>query len=236
MLYLHEVHEVMGRHEDAFEAAYRDEWWPALGSGGDARLLYFLHHAHGTGVSYNVVTVTAIRDGGAWEALVRRIDAGDLAGVSEKLDGLRHDVTGKILVPLPWSPLQEVDLAQVPTEPGDREPSIFMEDTVWPYEGRLEEYVERSGSHYSAEMARAKEAGTSILSVDAAFRTAHGGGRRREIVLWQKVMKPKALTPLISREVPEQYKQAGGWMHDVLEVRDRWESRLLRSVRWSPWS
>ncbi len=235
MLYLHEVHEVIGRREDDFEAAFRDGFLPALARGDDARLLYFLHHAHGTGPSYRVVTITALRDGAAWEALVRRIDGGDLAKWAREVDDLRHDVTGKVLVPLPWSPLQQVDLSSVPTGPQDREPAVFMEDTVWPYEGKLEEYVERAGSHYSAEMARAKASGTSILSVDAAFRTAFASGRRREIVLWQKVTKPKALSPLISREVPAQYKQPGGWMHDALEIRDRWESRLLRSARWSPW-
>jgi hypothetical protein len=26
------------------------------------------------------------------------------------------------------------------------------------------------------------------------------------------------------------------WMHDALDLRDRWESRLLRAARWSPWS
>jgi hypothetical protein len=37
-------------------------------------------------------------------------------------------------------------------------------------------------------------------------------------------------------EVPEHYKAPGTWMHDALEVRDRWESRLLRTARWSPWA
>ena len=72
MLFLHETHQVIGRHEDASEVAFRYEWMPTLGRDDSARLLYFLHHAHGTGVSYNVITITAIRDGAAWEGLVRR--------------------------------------------------------------------------------------------------------------------------------------------------------------------
>ena len=235
MLFLHEVHEVIGQREDEFEAAFRDEWLPTLAVTDDARLLYFLHHAHGTGVSYNVVTITAIRDGAAWERLARRIDGGDLAKWAQRIDELRHDVTAKILVPLPWSPLQEVDLDSVPTAPASADLSLFMEDTVWPYEGGLETYVERSGAHYAGEMKRAKEGGHAILSVDASFRTAFGSHRRREIVLWQKIIRPEALRPLIQREVPEEYKQPGTWMHDALELRDRWESRLLRTASWSPW-
>ena len=73
MLFLHEIHEVAGAHEDAFEAAFRDVWLPALAQDADARLLYFLHHAHGSGPSYQVVTLTAIRDGAAWERLARRV-------------------------------------------------------------------------------------------------------------------------------------------------------------------
>ncbi len=235
MLFLHEVHEVIGRREDEFEAAFRDEWLSTLAATDDARLLYFLHHAHGTGVSYNVVTMTAIRDGAAWERLAQRIHGGDLAKWAQRIDDLRHDVTAKILVPLPWSPLQDVDLDSVPTAPVSADRSLFMEDTVWPYEGGLETYVERSGVHYAGEMERAKEGGRAILSVDASFRTAFGSHRRREIVLWQKIIRPEALRPLIEREVPEEYKRPGTWMHDALELRDRWQSRLLRTASWSPW-
>ena len=234
MLFLHEVHEVVGSREEAFEAAFRDRLLPALAGTDDARLLYFLHHAHGTGVSYNVVTVTALRDGAAWERLHGRLHGGDLRDWAESVDDLRHDATAKLLVPLPWSPLQEVDLGSVPAEPADRDPAIFMEDTVWPHEGKLAEYVEKSGSHYAAEMARRSDEGAAILEIQASFRTAYGAGRRREIVLWQKVVQPKALVPLIGREVPERYKQPGTWMHDALAVRDRWESKLLRTARWSP--
>lgn len=235
MLFLHEVHEVAGAREDAFEAALRDEWMPALARDGDARLLYFLHHAHGTGVSYNVVTVTAVADGAAWGRLADRVDRGDLAKLAQRLDELRHDVTAKLLVPLPWSPLQEVDLSSVSTEPAEREPAIFMQDTVWPHEGRLEEYVARSGSHYAKETERSESEGRALLQIQASFRSAFGSGRRREIVLWQKLVRPKGLRPLISMEVPEPYKAPGTWMHDALELRDRWESRLLRTARWSPW-
>jgi hypothetical protein len=233
LLFLHETHQVVGAREQGFEDAFRRGWLPLLGKGEDARLLYFLHHAHGTGVSYNVVTITALRDGAAWERLGRRVHAGDLAAWASDVDALRRDVRAKILVPLPWSPLQSVDLDVVPTSGEEHEASLFMEDTVEPYEGRLDEYIERSGSHYAREMKRADRA--LLLSVDASFRTAFGSHRRREIVLWQKVVQTRGLVPLLTREVPDEYKQPGTWMHDALALRDRWESKLLRTASWSPW-
>jgi len=235
MLMLHEVHEVVGAREQEFEEAFRRGWLPALAATPDARLLYFLHHAHGTGVSYNVVTLTALRDAAAWERLVRRIDGGDLAQWAQRTDEARHDVTAKLLIPLPWSPLRELDFAAVPVDGAEHEACVFMEDTVWPHEGRLEQYVERAGSHYAREMDEHAEQGSSILRIQASFRTALGTGRRREVVLWQKVVRPEALVPLVSREVPDRYKAPGRWLHDALEVRDRWQSRLLRTARWSPW-
>jgi hypothetical protein len=129
--------------------------------------------------------------------------------------------------------LQAVDLADVPTSGAEHELTVFMEDTVWPFEGKLEEYVERAGSHYAEEMKQAAD--QRLLTVDASFRTAFGSGRRREVVLWQKIVQPRGLRPLLTREVPEEYKRPGTWMHDALGLRDRWESRLLRSAAWSPW-
>jgi hypothetical protein len=235
LLFLHEIHEVVGAREEEFEASFRRTWLPALARDGDARLLYFLHHAHGSGPSYQVVTITAIRDGSAWERLAERVSGGDLAGWAQDLDRLRHDVSAKLLVPLPWSPLREVDLAAVPVADEEHDPTLFMEDTVWPFESQLEEYVRKSGSHYAAEMARAGAAGRSLLRVEAGFRTAFGSHRRREIVLWQKIVQPGLLKALLTREVPSEYKQPGSWMHDALALRDRWQSKLLRSARWSPW-
>ena len=71
MLFLHEVHQVAGLKEDEFEAAFREGWMPTLAKDDDARLLWYANHAVGSGVSYNVITVTALRDGAAWERLAR---------------------------------------------------------------------------------------------------------------------------------------------------------------------
>lgn len=78
MLLLHETHEAVGAREADFEAAYRDGWMPALACTDGARPLYFVRHAHGTGVSYNVFTVTLLRDGRAWDSLARELAGGAL--------------------------------------------------------------------------------------------------------------------------------------------------------------
>ncbi len=235
MLLIHEVHEVAGAHEQAFETAFREGFLPALAKTGDARLLYYLNHAVGSGPSYNVVTITAVRDGAAWDALAERVAAGDLRGWATEVDDLRHDVRAKALVPLPWSPLQEVDLTQVPCDGEEHPLSLFMEDTVWPYEGGLERYIEAAGSHYAAEMKERDREGVNVLRIEGSFRTRYGSHLRREVVLWQKITSPQMLQGLLTHEVPSRYKQPGYWMHDALEFRDRWQSKLLRSTAWSPW-
>jgi hypothetical protein len=235
MLLVHELHRVDGTKEEPFEAAFRDGWMPALAKTGDARLLYFLHHAVGTGPSYNVVTITALRDAAAWGRLAERVETGDLREWAVALDDLRHDVVAKFLTPLPWSPLSAIDLDAIPTDGREHELELFMEDTVWPYEGGLERYIEAAGSHYAEEMKQRRQEGGAMLQIEASFRTAFGSGQRREIVLWQKITNKKGLLGLLTREVPAKYKRPGLWMNDALALRDQWQSKLLRTSSWSPW-
>ena len=87
-----------------------------------------------------MVTITGITDGVAWERLVRRAQSGDLRPWMRELDNLRHEVTGKLLLPVAWSPLQTVDLTTVPTDGATHPLSLFMEDTGWPY-APLDDYI-----------------------------------------------------------------------------------------------
>jgi len=230
MLFLHEVHQVHGRDEEEFERAYRDGWMPALAAGDDARLLWFLHHAHGSGPAYNLVTITAVRDGAAWERLARRVDGGDLAAWARRLDELRYDVAAKVLVPVAWSPMSEVDLGSVPTTPVEHELAMYMEDTGWPHSA-VEDYTAFwEASYYEPMRAR----GGGLLEIEAVFRVAYGTGRRKEAVLMQKVTDHQGLLRLLTSEVPAPYRAPGTFMHEALAYRDRWESKLLRTSSWSP--
>jgi hypothetical protein len=234
MWLLHETHAVRGEAEAAFDAVLRDAWIPRVAETAGARVAWVLRHAHGTGPSYRIVTLTALEDAAAYAALAAGVARGGLREAALELDALRHDAEAKLLEPLPWSPLQRIDLAAVPASGAEHELTLYMEDTVWPHEGRLEEYVERSGAHYAREMAGHEQAGRAMLEVQGGFRTVFGSGRRREIVLWQKVVDPRLVLGLLTREVPPQLTAPGTWMHDALALRDQWQSRLLRTTRWSP--
>ena len=100
MLFVHEVHSVRGASEELFEEAMHDGWMRALAKTDDARLLWYCVQAHGTGPAYQVVTITAVRDGSAWEALARRVQSGDLRSWARHIDELRHQVDAKVLLPV----------------------------------------------------------------------------------------------------------------------------------------
>jgi hypothetical protein len=230
VLFVHEVHKVRGRAEDAFEAAFREGWMPTLGACDEARLLWYANQAHGSGPAYTVVTVTVVRDGPAWERLAVRIQKGDLKQWVRELDELRHDVEAKLLVPLGWSPLQDVDLDEVPVDGREHELTLYMEDTIWPYEHRFAEYIDRCGEVYAKSLDRPNP----LLTIEAAFQPALGSHVRREVTLMQRIHDPDALLKLLQTEIAPEYRRAGTWMHDALELRDEWTSRLLRTSSWSP--
>jgi hypothetical protein len=230
LLFIHEVHTVRGRAEDQFEAAFREGWMPMLGGGDEARLLWYANHAHGSGPAYTVVTVTAVRNGSAWERLARRVQKGDLAQWMRDVDELRRDVEAKLLVPLGWSPLQDVNFAEVPTDGREHELTLYMEDTMWPYEDKFLEYIDRCGEVYAKSLDRP----APLLTIDAAFQPAMGSHVRREVVLMQRIHQPDALLKLLQTEISPEHRGPGTWMHDALELRDRWTSRLLRTSAWSP--
>ncbi len=183
-----------------------------------------------------MVTVTALASLSAFAELNERVRRGDLRAWATEVDGLRYDAVAKVLEPVEWSPLRELDMEAVPVAELRDGPDLplFMEDTAWPHPGRLDDYLARAGSLYVETLRRAAEHGQNLLELVAAFTTMFGAGRQREVVLWQRVSRPELLGPLLSREVPASYRAPGTWMHDALELRDRWESRLLRLAPWSP--
>jgi hypothetical protein len=237
-LFVHETHRVVGREADRFEELFRDGWAAALATTSDARLLWFLHQAHGTGGSYTFVTITAAASPAALDDLARRVREGDLRAWAVEADSLRHESTAKVLEPAPFSPLTEVDLGAVPAASSTVAPDgslpLFMEDTAWPHRGRFDDYLQRAGTLYVETLRKAADRGPSLLELVAAFTPRFGSGRHREVVLWQRVTRSDLLVPLLTREIPPAYRASGTWMHDALDVRDQWESRLLRVAAWSP--
>ena len=222
---------MVGKAEAEFEAAFRDGWMPALATDDDARLLWFLHHAHGSGASYQAVTVTAIADGAAWERLARRVQQGDLRAWAREVDAHRHDVTARLLTALDFSPL-EVQLDEVPVDGRTHEPALYMEDTMWPKRGKVDDYLAALSTIYTKLLSA--ETTHSGIRMSAGFRTVPGAGRGGEVTLMQRVEHMEPLVRLLTTDLAEEMTQPGTWMHDALDYRDEWESKLLRSATWSP--
>jgi hypothetical protein len=213
MLFLHETHEVIGGQTAAFEAAMRDEWRPLIEADGRARLLWFWHLTHGTGLSYQVVSITAVRDWAAWGEITdaMRRDAGWQRWF-QSCWSLRREVVSKLMLPAP-----AVDA-----------PSLFLHDTGWPYPGKLDAYVGALGSVFYPQTARYK-----MIRVEACWTTAPGTGRHHEVLLLQRVLDWPAYAHMLV--AGERQANPGDWMEEGLKYRDRWESKLLRPAAWSPW-
>jgi hypothetical protein len=232
VLFIHEVHKVVGKRAAQFEEAYRDGWMPKLAERPDARLLWYLDLAHGGGLAYRAVTVTAVADGAAWNRLADRVASGDLRSWGRQLDGLQHECTSRIMMPLAWSPA--IELADVPTEPSEHDPTMYMEDTMWPFPGKVGDYIEAAGGVYRHSLG--SEDARVGLRIELAYQTVPGAGRSPEVTLMQRISSLPPLIHLLTNDIPREVTQPGSWMHDALELRDQWHSRLLRSAVWSPLS
>lgn len=234
MLVIREEHTLRGTDEEAFDAALRDEWIPAVARGSDARVAFAARLAHGGGEAYRMLTYTFARDAAAWGRLAERIHSGDLKPAAARLDQLRYTVDSKLLTPMPWSRTQSVDLEKIPASARNQPLTVYMEDTVHPFPGKLDEYIERSGAQYSTDYNKSFPGVPKLLEIDVAMRTGYGGGTRAEIVLWQRVLLQDGLLHLLTSELPEEFRKPGRWMVDALALRDSWRSRLFRTVSWSP--
>jgi hypothetical protein len=232
MLVLHEVHTVVGEHARAFDHLCRDQLAGRLAEVEGVRLLWYFDHAAGSGPSYNVVTLTGLADGAALDRLTAATH-GELAGFVRELDGMRHEVVGKLIEPVDWSPMRDLDLSAVPLSVPDHECSLYMEDTGWPT-APIDDYVAFWDTDYHRHL-EAQPPERRLLRIEACFRTTFGSHRHPEGILLQKIGNLAALKGLFTstaRYDPDCWP--GSYMHGALALRDQWESRLLRTSRWSP--
>ena len=108
----------------------------------------------------------------------------------------RYEVEGKLLTPVSWSALQEVDLGAVPTDGREHELSLYMQDTGWP-DAPLDDYIELWDQDYWQFM-RQIPAEKKLLDIVACFQVAHGSGIRPEAILMQKIMNFSTLGNLLT--------------------------------------
>ena len=101
------------------------------------------------------------------------------------------------------------------------------------------EEVRRGLAHGQARFAeRGISADLGLVPLDetAEQRIAELVARSRYecVVIGGGIRRPEALTQLLTSEMPPEHRGPGSYMHDALELRDQWESRLLRTSSWSP--
>lgn len=230
MIYLHEIHEIVGGKKEKFSEAMRSQWKPLIERDGLAKVLWFFHHAVGTSVSYQAVSIAAIRDWQAWGTIVERfVNDPTWKKWNQDVCQYRKDVVARLLLPNPLSPLQEVDFDQVGVALDDDMPAIYLHDTGWPYPGKMEEYIEALHTVLEPQMAAVQP---PVISIAATWRTCPGTGRFHEAIILSKIHNWELFSFVITLGEPT--PQPGDWMMEGLKYRDTWESKILRTADWSP--
>ncbi len=218
VLFLHDVHAVIGEQEFAFEDAVREQYAPAVAQDG-ARLLWYLHATHGAGEAYKIVTITAVPDGATWERLVHRLRRGDLADWSARVDAMRYGSTSSLLVQTGWSPLGPLDLDAVPATTGpEREVAVLREDTV-------------RGAEPAVALAPPGASGAQdVLSCVAAFEPALGADGSLRILY--RVAQWERWTAAFGAD--HGWGDWSGSLTPALPEGTQVTSRMLRTTPWSP--
>ena len=230
MIYLHETHDVIGGKMDDFSESMRTQWKPLIERDGTARVLWFFKLPHGTNVSYQAISITAVKDWQSYGAIVdRSLKDADWKAWSKEVCQLRRDVESKLLLPNPKSPLQEVDLGFAEAKSDDGMPSLYLHDTGWPYPGLMDEYIDALHTVLEPQMEEVKP---YVITAVAGWRTCPGTGRFHEAILLSKIHNWELFSFIITFGEPP--AQPGEWMVEGLKYRDNWESKLLRTADWSP--
>ena len=101
---------------------------------------------------------------------------------------MRHEVKGKLLLPVDWSPMRDLDLATVPTDGREHDAVLYMEDSAWPYEAKLDTYLEKARTHDAEPRATPER---SLPSRCSRCSKPFGAPRRREVIPWQRADLPE---------------------------------------------
>jgi len=203
MLMLHEVHRVRGAREDEFEAAFRDGLLPELAKEDDARLLYFMHLAHGSGRAYTVTTSPACGTVPAWSGW--RAACGRATSVvgtqGRRASSRRHRKRVHRAV---GTARRRPD--EVPTVPQATSSPLFMGDTRWPHGGHARR-VPREGAERTTPEHR-EGRGRGISSCSPFWQPAWGTGRTPRSCSGNASL-PRPTEELLRTEVPPEFRAPG---------------------------
>lgn len=230
MLFISETHRVIGLHQDNFENLVRDEWMPAVATDPGTRLLWYFNHAHGSSISFNVVTVTGVEDWEAWGRLHERVQSGDLQPLAYRADQMRYGTVASVNEALDWSPFQGTTLASVAAGGNDHVRTMYIEDTIFADAGTFET---GPGAVRAAYRGNLDASAPGLTELTAAFRPVAVAGRRREIVLLQRI---RDLGDLAEYYHDGEAAAGAPWSasHAPTPFTDTWATRVLRAAPWSP--
>lgn len=220
MLFVHDVHAVIGQHEFEFEDAMRDLYLPGVSADADTRVLWYMTSAHGSSDAYNAITVTAVRDGVAWERLVERRRYGDLSEWNTQAATLCYSSRSTLLVSTEASPLADLELASVPASMEEHPVQLFREDVL-----------EGVGvGALLAAISPAKPDDDEVLQVEAMFRPAYGADSMVRILY--RVAPQDRLTSAFGADLG--WSDWSGSVTSTLPHGVQGSGRFLRTATWSP--
>ena len=231
VLFVHEVHKVVGKTAVRFEGAYRNGWMPTLAEGSDARLVWYLDLAHGSGLAYRVVTITAVRDGAAWARLATRMASGDLQSWAR---GPRRTPT-RVRWP-DHGATRVVALDRVIGGHTDRSDRARTHDLY----GRHDVAVPRKNPGLHSGRRRRVPTDTQRRGVTGAdaHRTCAavhaGSGQVSRSHPYAEAVEPSPVGPAAHPRHPCSCRSTRIMDARSTELRDQWQSRLLRTAVWSP--
>ena len=79
---------------------------------------------------------------------------------------------------------------------------MYMEDTMWPFEGKYPDYVEASGTVYAKSIEHeADPTNPPFIRIEAGFQPAFGSHVRREVTLMQRILDQERLLGLLTHEI-----------------------------------
>ena len=165
---------------------------PVLAEGSEARLAWYFDLAHGSGLAYRVVTVTAVEDGTAWARLAERVARGDLQSWARDLDGLRHGTHSRTSPPCRGRP-PSLRSTEIPPGMAPANPACTWRTPC----GRSP--ASSAGTSRRQEWCTARPSGPRVpgcrWSVALGLEMLPGAGRSPEVTLLQRL---SSLPPLIA--------------------------------------
>ena len=231
MLMLHQLYRLPRRTATPrFEEAVRDRWLPAVAEIDGARLAWYADVDPGEPVLRRGRDDHRLRRPVGVRASSRRRPARARSRiVPASCAPLRLRVQTRVLRPLDYDPWAAA-VGSISDDPATAAVGRPASRTCTTSSRRCRGQMTQVRRHDARAVHGAERAGA--LRRRAARELADGERRHPlpEMFNLSEIRDVDALVQLLAYEIPREYKAMGTWMWQALEARDRWTTRLLRSV------